>query len=61
VINWALSPREIQVAQMVVGVAAAIFVGLRFLPPRYRQRVGIVLTAGYLIGFVAFMIYAMMR
>ena len=46
---------------MVIGVAAAIFVGLRFLPPRYRQRVGIVLTAGYLIGFVAFMIYAMMR
>ncbi len=60
-INWALSPKEIQVAQLVVGVATAIFIGLRFLPPRHRQRVGVVLTVCYLIGFAAFMLYVFMR
>jgi hypothetical protein len=61
VINGALSPREIQVGQILVAVATAVFIGLRFVPQRYRQRVGIALTGCYLLGIAAFMVYLLMR
>jgi hypothetical protein len=56
-----LSPREIQVVQIMVGIATAVFIGGRFLPPRYRQTVGATLTVCYLIGIAAFVVYAMLR
>jgi hypothetical protein len=61
VINWTLSPREIQIAQLLVGVATAVFIGVRFVPPRFRQRVGVALTICYLFGIAAFMSYLLMR
>jgi hypothetical protein len=61
VINWTLSPREIQAGQILLGVATAIFIGLRFIPQRYRHRTGIALTACYLLGVAAFMVYLLMR
>jgi hypothetical protein len=51
-----LSPREIQIAQIMAGLAAAIFIGGFFLPPRHRQRVGLTLTVCYLIGIAVFII-----
>lgn len=56
-----LSPRDIQTAQILVGIATAVFIGGRFLPPRLRQPVGIALTACYLVGVAAFMAYVLMR
>jgi hypothetical protein len=60
VIDWALSPREIQAARIMVGIATAVFIGGRFLPTRYRQPVGIALTVCYLIGITAFLLYTML-
>jgi len=59
--NEFLSPREVQVAQIMVGVATAVFIGGRFLPPRYRQPVGITLTVCYLAGFAGFIAYVVFR
>ena len=59
--DWALSPREIQAGQILLGLATAVFIGLRFVPPRYRQRIGIALTVCYLLGVAAFMVYLVMR
>ncbi len=39
------------------GITLAVFVGIRFIPPQYRQRVGIALTACYVIGLAAFIVY----
>lgn len=52
-----LSPRAIQIAQVMFGITLAVFVGIRFIPPQYRQRVGIALTACYVIGLAAFIVY----
>jgi len=52
-----LSPLEIQSAQILVGVTTVIFVSSRFIPARYRHKVGVAMTACYLIGVAAFMIY----
>jgi hypothetical protein len=60
-IDWTLSPREIQIAQMLIGVATAVFIGVRFVPPRHRQTVGIALTICYVIGVAAFMVYLLTR
>ena len=60
-IDWTLSPREIQAAQLLIGVTLAVFIGVRFVPPRYRQTVGFVLTICYVIGVAAFMVYALTR
>ena len=60
-INEVLSPREIQVAQIMVGVTAAVFIGGRFLPPRYRRPVGVTLMICYLAGLAAFAVYVVVR
>jgi hypothetical protein len=59
--NEPLSPREIQAAQLLVGITIAVFIGGRFIPPRYRQTAGAALTVCYLLGFAAFVIYALLR
>ena len=59
--NEVLSPREIQVAQLIVGIATMVFIGGRFLPPRYRQTVGVTLTVCYLLGIAAFVVYVVFR
>jgi hypothetical protein len=41
------------------GIAVAVFIGVRFIPARYRQWVGIALTVCYVIGVAAFMVYVM--
>ena len=61
VTNEALSPRDIQAVQLLAGVAMAVFVGGRFLPPRYRQPIGLTLTVGYVTGIVIFAIYVFLR
>jgi hypothetical protein len=50
-----------RIAQLMVGIATAVFIGGRFLPPRYRQPVGVMLTVCYLIGIAAFMAYVVLR
>jgi hypothetical protein len=57
----AMSPREVQTAQLVVGIATAVFIGGRFLPVRYRWSVGVGLTVCYLIGLGGFAIYVLVR
>jgi hypothetical protein len=52
-----LSPLEIQSAQILVGVTTVIFVSSRFIPVRYRHTVGVWMTACYLVGVAAFMVY----
>jgi len=39
----------------------AVFVGLNFVPSRYRRRVGVGLTVCYLAGVAAFAIYVLVR
>jgi hypothetical protein len=59
VITEPLSPRQIQIAQVLFGIAVAAFIGIRFIPAQFRQRVGIALTVCYVIGVAAFMVYVM--
>ena len=59
--NDFLSTREIQVAQIMVGLATAVFIGGRFLPRRYRQPVGVTLTVCYLLGIAGFVAYVVFR
>jgi hypothetical protein len=61
VITDPLSPRQIQIAQIMFGIALAVFIGIRFVPAEYRQRAGIALTACYVIGVAAFMVYVFAR
>jgi hypothetical protein len=60
-LNQPLTGREIQIVQLLIAVAIAVFVGLRFLPPRFRRPVGVALTGAYLFGIAAFAIYVMAR
>ena len=60
-INAPMSPREIQVAQFMVLMPVAVFVGARFLPPRFRQPVGVGLTVCYLAALAAFIVYVLFR
>jgi hypothetical protein len=46
-------------AQVMLLIATATFVGVRFLPARYRQRVGITLTVCYVTGLVGFAAWVM--
>ena len=57
----AMTPRDIQIAQLLMGVTVAVYIGLRFLPAGYRQAVGIALTIGYVAGIGVFMVYVLMR
>ena len=57
----ALSPLEIRSAQILVGITTAVFIGLRFLPERYRHGVGVGMTVCYLAGIAAFIIYVLIR
>jgi hypothetical protein len=61
VIDWSVSPRAFQLAQLLILVTLAVFIGGRFLPPRYRQRVGVALTVCYLVGVAGFAIYLLLR
>ncbi len=60
-IDWSLRPHVTLVAQFLILVATAVFIGGRFLPQRYRQRVGIAATVCYLAGIAAFLVYLLMR
>jgi hypothetical protein len=61
VIDWSDSPRAFQLAQLLMLATVAVFIGCRFLPPRYRQRVGVALTVCYLVGVAGFLIYLLRR
>jgi hypothetical protein len=60
-IDWGLTPRETQIAQLLVLIAVAVFISGRFLPPRFRQPVGFGLTVCYLAAVGAFMVWVLMR
>jgi hypothetical protein len=51
------SEAVVRTAQVMLLIATATFVGVRFLPVRYRQRVGITLTVCYVLGIVAFSVW----
>jgi hypothetical protein len=51
VIDW--SPRAFQLAQLLILATVAVFVGSRYLPARYRQKVGVALTVCYVAAAVA--------
>jgi hypothetical protein len=61
VIDWSTSPGAFEVARLLTLVTVAVFVGSRFLPSRYRQRVGVALTICYLAGIAAFLVYLLLR
>jgi ABC-type transport system involved in cytochrome c biogenesis permease subunit len=61
VIDWSGSQQTLQLAQLLILAATAVFIGSGFLPPRYRQRVGGAFTVGYLAAVAAFAIYLLMR
>jgi hypothetical protein len=60
-INAPMSPREIQVAQFMVLLPVAAFVGGRFLPPRLRRPAGVGLMICYLATLAAFIVYVLFR
>lgn len=60
-IDWSGSLQTLQLVRLLILVATAVFIGSRFLPQRYRQRVGLVTTIGYLAGVAAFVIYLLLR
>ncbi len=57
----ALSQPDIQIAQLLIGVTTAVFIGSRFLPPRYRQLTGRIMTGLYLIGVAVLLVYVLYR
>jgi hypothetical protein len=61
VIDWSASPHAFQLAQLLILATVAVFIGSRFLPPRYRHRVGVALTGCYLAGVAAFLVYLLLR
>jgi hypothetical protein len=61
VIDWSASPLASKLAQLLILVTVAVFIGGRFLPLRYRQRVGVVLTVCYVAAIAAFAIYLLLR
>lgn len=61
VTNEPMSPRVIQAVQLLAGVSMAVFIGARFMPPRYRQPAGLAVTVCYVVGIIAFVAYAIFR
>jgi hypothetical protein len=61
VIDWSVSPRASQLAQLLILGAVAMLIGGRFLPPRYRQRAGVAVTLCYLAGIAAFLVYLLLH
>jgi Ni,Fe-hydrogenase I cytochrome b subunit len=61
VIDWSGSAGTLQLVQVLILVGAGVFIGSRFLPPRYRHPVGVVTTIGYLALVAAFAIYLLLR
>jgi hypothetical protein len=59
--NEPLSPREVQAVQLLIMVTIGAFIGLRFVPSRFRQIVGLTLTIFYLAGIAAFVVYSLFR
>lgn len=59
--NEPMSPRVIQAVQLLAGVSMAVFIGARFMPPRYRHPAGRIVTVCYVVGIVAFVAYAIFR
>ena len=60
-IDWSASPGAFQLTHLLILVTVAVFIGGRFLPLRYRQRVGVALTICYLTGVAAFLVYLLLR
>ncbi len=60
-IDWSASPRASQLAQLLILGTVAVLIGRRFLPLRYRQRVGVTLTVCYLAGIAAFLAYLLLQ
>jgi hypothetical protein len=56
-----LSSDEMQAGQVLLAIALAVFIGVRFVPPGSRQRIGIWLTVCYLIGVAMFVTYVALR
>ncbi len=56
-----LSPLSIRLGQLLVGIATAMFVGIGFMPPRYRAVVGWVVTACYVLGAGILTVYVFCR
>jgi hypothetical protein len=56
-----LTGQDARIAQILIGVTIAVFIGVRFIPPRYRQTVGLTLTVCYLAGVAVFMAYVLLR
>jgi hypothetical protein len=56
-----LSFDEIRTGQILLAIAVAVFIGVRFVPPRFRQNIGIWLTVCYLIGVGMFVTYVAFR
>jgi hypothetical protein len=50
-----------ELARILVAISTAVFVGVWFLPPRVRQRVGWTVTVAYLLGVTAFLAWIAMR
>jgi hypothetical protein len=57
-VGW---PDAARLAQLLILVTVAAFVGVRFLPSRYRQPVGVALTVCYLAGTAVFVLYLLVR
>ena len=60
-LNQPLSGSVIQLLRVLMTVTIAVFIGIRFVPARFRQTIGVVLTACYLAGIAAFVVYLLVR
>jgi hypothetical protein len=59
--NQPLSAVETRALQLLMTVAVAVFIGMRFLPARYQQSIGWTLTIVYLLSTAAFVLYVLLR
>lgn len=60
-ITGTLSPRDVQIVQFLGLLTIGVFIGLRFLPARFRQSAGYTLTVCYVAGLAMFALYLLIR